>query len=238
MHANNELGTIQPIVEIGRIARQAAIPFHVDGVQALGKIPVDVAALGADLYSMSGHKLCAPKGVGALYVRKGTHLAPLLFGGHQERERRPGTENVPACVAFGAAAELAGRNLAADAERIAALRDRFESAVLGRISGARVNGSRWGRLPNTSNLRIEGVDGEALVIALDLRGFAVSTGAACSSGAIAPSHVLIAIGLGAEGARSSLRVSLGRTNTAAEVDALAAALDAAVAHLRRVAVHA
>ena len=238
MHANNELGTIQPIVEIGRIARQAMVPFHVDGVQALGKIPVDVGALGADLYSMSGHKLCAPKGVGALYVRKGTHLAPLLFGGHQERERRPGTENVPACVAFGAAAELAGRNLAADAERIAALRDRFESAVLGRISGARVNGSRWGRLPNTSNLRIEGVDGEALVIALDLRGFAVSTGAACSSGAIAPSHVLIAIGLGAEGARSSLRVSLGRTNTAAEVDALAAALDAAVAHLRRVAVHA
>jgi cysteine desulfurase len=238
MHANNELGTIQPIVEIGRIARQAAIPFHVDGVQALGKIPVDVAALGADLYSMSGHKLCAPKGVGALYVRKGCRLAPLLFGGHQERERRPGTENVPACVAFGAAAELAARNLAADAERIAALRDRFESAVLGRVSGARINGSRWGRLPNTSNLHIEGVDGEALVIALDLRGFAVSTGAACSSGAIAPSHVLTAIGLGAEGARSSLRVSLGRTNTAAEVDALAAALEAAVAHLRRVAVHA
>jgi cysteine desulfurase len=187
---------------------------------------------------MSGHKLGAPKGVGALYVRKGSHLAPLLFGGHQERERRPGTENVPACVAFGAAAELAGRNLAADAERIAALRDRFESAVVGRVSGARINGSRWGRLPNTSNLHIEGVDGEALVIALDLRGFAVSTGAACSSGAIAPSHVLIAIGLGAEGARSSLRISLGRTNTAAEVDALAAALEAAVAHLRRVAVHA
>ena len=238
MHANNELGTIQPIIEIGRIARQAAVLFHVDGVQALGKIPVDVAALGADLYSMSGHKLGAPKGVGALYVRKGSHLAPLLFGGHQERERRPGTENVPACAAFGAAAELAARNLAADAERIAALRDRFENAVLDRISGARINGSRWGRLPNTSNLHIEGVDGEALVIALDLRGFAVSTGAACSSGAIAPSHVLTAIGLGAEGARSSLRVSLGRTNTAAEVDALAAALEAAVAHLRRVAVHA
>ena len=238
MHANNELGTIQPIVEIGRIARHAAVPFHVDGVQALGKIPVDVGALGADLYSMSGHKLCAPKGVGALYVRKGSRLAPLLFGGHQERERRPGTENVPACVAFGAAAELAGRSMAADAERMAALRDRFESAVLGRISGAGVNGSRWGRLPNTSNLRIEGVDGEALVIALDLRGFAVSTGAACSSGAIAPSHVLTSIGLGAEGARSSLRVSLGRTNTAAEVDSLAAALEAAVAHLRRSAVHA
>ena len=214
MHANNELGTIQPIVEIGRIAREAGVLFHVDGVQALGKIPVDVAALGADLYSMSGHKLYAPKGVGALWVRKGTRLAPLSFGGHQERERRPGTENVPGCVAFGAAAELAGRNLAADAERMAALRDRFENAVLGRISGARVNGARWGRLPNTSNLHIDGVDGEALTIALDLRGFAVSTGAACSSGAIAPSHVLVAIGLGAEGARSSLRVSLGRGNTA------------------------
>jgi len=238
MHANNELGTIQPIAEIARIARQAVVPFHVDGVQALGKIPVDVGALGADLYSMSGHKLCAPKGVGGLYVRKGTRLAPVLFGGHQERERRPGTENVPGCVAFGAAAELAGRNLAADAERMAALRDRFESAVLDRISGARVNGSRWGRLPNTSNLQIDGVDGEGLVIALDLRGFAVSTGAACSSGAIAPSHVLIAIGLGAEGARASLRVSLGRTNTGAEVDALTTALEASVAHLRRVAVHA
>jgi len=238
MHANNELGTIQPIAEIGRIARQASIPFHVDGVQALGRIPVDVGALGADLYSMSGHKLYAPKGVGALYVRKGTRLAPLLFGGHQERERRPGTENVPGCVAFGAAAELAGRSLAADGERLSALRDRFENAVLERISGARINGARWGRLPNTSNLRIDGVDGEALVIALDLRGFAVSTGAACSSGAIAPSHVLIAIGLGMEGARASLRVSLGRANTAAEVDALAEALESAVAHLRKVAVHA
>ena len=238
MHANNELGTIQPITEIGRIARQAAVTFHVDGVQALGKIPVDVAALGVDLYSMSAHKLYAPKGVGALYVRKGMRLAPLAFGGHQERERRPGTENVPACVAFGAAAELAGRNLAADAERVAALRDRFENAVLGRISGARINGSRWGRLPNTSNLHIDGVDGEALVIALDLRGFAVSTGAACSSGAIAPSHVLVAIGLGAEGARASLRVSLGRANTTVEVDALAEALETSVAHLRRVSVHA
>ncbi|MGO9232535.1 MAG: cysteine desulfurase family protein [Bryobacteraceae bacterium] len=238
MHANNELGTIQPIVEIGRIARQAVVPLHVDGVQALGKIPVDVTALGADLYSMSAHKLYAPKGVGALYVRKGTRLAPVMFGGHQERERRPGTENVPGAVAFGAAAEMVGRNLAADAERMGGLRDRFENAALGRISGARINGARWGRLPNTSSLHIDGVDGEALVIALDLRGFAVSTGAACSSGAIAPSHVLTAIGLGADGARSSLRVSLGRANTAADVDALAEALEASVAHLRRISVHA
>ena len=236
MHANNELGTIQPIVEIGRIAREAAVPLHVDGVQALGKIPVDVTALGADLYSMSGHKLCAPKGVGALYVRKGTRLAPLAFGGHQERERRPGTENVPGAVALGAAAELAGRILAAESERLAGLRDRFENTVLGRISGARINGARWSRVPNTSNLQFDGVDGEALVIALDLRGFAVSTGAACSSGAIAPSHVLTAIGLDADRARASMRFSLGRANTAAEVDGLAAALEASVAHLRRISV--
>ncbi len=209
-----------------------------DGVQALGKIPVDMTALGADLYSMSGHKLYAPKGVGALYVRKGTRLSPVAFGGHQERERRPGTENVPGAVAFGAAAELAGRNLAADAERLAGLRDRFESAVLGRISGAGVNGARWSRTPNTSNLYFDGLDGEALVIALDLRGFAVSTGAACSSGAIAPSHVLTAIGLGADRARASMRFSLGHANTAAEVDGLAEALEASVAHLRRISVHA
>ena len=238
MHANNELGTIQPIVEIGRIAREAGVPLHVDGVQALGKIPVDVTALGADLYSMSGHKLYAPKGIGALYVRKGTRLAPLAFGGHQERERRPGTENVPGAVAFGAAAELAGRNLTAESERLAGLRDRFENAVMGRISGAGVNGARWSRTPNTSNLHFDGVDGEALVIALDLRGFAVSTGAACSSGAIAPSHVLTAIGLDADRARASMRFSLGRANTAAEVDGLAEALEASVAHLRRISVHA
>jgi cysteine desulfurase len=238
MHANNELGTIQPIVEISRIAREATVPLHVDGVQALGKIPVDVNALGADLYSMSGHKLYAPKGVGALYVRKGTRLVARAFGGHQERERRPGTETVPGAVALGAAAELAGRNLAAESERLAALRDRFENAVLGRISGAGINGARWSRTPNTSNLYFEGLDGEALVIALDLRGFAVSTGAACSSGAIAPSHVLTAIGLGADRARASMRFSLGRTNTAAEVDGLADALEASVAHLRRISVHA
>ena len=145
------------------------------------RFPVDVDALGVDLYSMSGHKLYAPKGVGALYVRKGTRLAPVLFGGHHERDRRPGTENVPGVVAFGAAAELAGRNLAAESERLGALRDRLESAVLDRIPSAGVNGSRWNRAPNTSNIYFDGIDGEAMVIALDLRGFAVSTGAACSS---------------------------------------------------------
>ena len=214
------------------------MPLHVDGVQALGKIPVDVASLGADLYSVSGHKLYAPKGVGALYVRKGTRLAPIAFGGHHERDRRPGTENVPAAAAFGVAAELAAHSLAAETERLGNLRDRLEEAVLNRLPGTGINGSRWNRTANTSNLYFDGLDGEALVIALDLRGFAVSTGAACSSGALTPSHVLTAIGLTPERARASMRFSLGRSNTAAQVDALVEALDASVAHLRRISVNA
>ena len=238
MHANNELGTVQPIAAIARIAHEAGVPLHVDGVQALGKIAVDVEALAVDLYSMSGHKLYAPKGVGALYVRKGTRLAPVAFGGHHERDRRPGTENVPSIVALGAACELAGRTLAAEYERLAALRDRLEAGVLGRIYGTGVNGARANRTPNTANIYFDGVDGEAMVIALDLRGFAVSTGSACSSGAIAPSHVLIALGLSADRARSSLRFSLGRSTTAEQVDALLDALEASVTHLRRISVHA
>jgi cysteine desulfurase len=238
MHANNELGVIQPIAEIARITREAGLPLHSDGVQALGKIPVDVEALGVDLYAMSGHKLYAPKGAGALYVRKGTRLTAISFGGHHERDRRPGTENVPGIAAFGAAAELAAATLAEESARLAALRDRFESAVLGRISGAGINGARWNRTPNTSNMYFDGIDGEALVIALDLRGFAVSTGSACSSGAITPSHVLTALGLSPDRARSSLRFSLGRSNTAAQVDALVDALQASLAHLRRISVHA
>jgi cysteine desulfurase len=207
-------------------------------VQALGKIPVDVEALGVDLYSMSAHKIYAPKGVGALYVRKGTKLSPLVWGGHQERERRPGTENVPGIAAFGKAAELAAAHLAGDMVRLGDLRDRLETGVMERIPDVSVNGSRSNRTPNTSNLRFEGIDGEALVIALDLRGFAVSTGAACSSGAITPSHVLTAIGLSPERARASMRFSLGRENTAGQVDEFIDALAASVAHLRRITVHA
>jgi cysteine desulfurase len=187
---------------------------------------------------MSAHKLYAPKGVGALYVRKGTGIAPTAFGGHHERDRRPGTENVPGIAAFGAAAELAAHSLTAERERLTALRDRLENTVLARISGAGINGARWDRTPNTSNMYFDGVDGEAMVIALDLRGFAVSTGSACSSGAITPSHVLTALGLSADRARSSLRFSLGRSNTAEQVDALAGALEASVAHLRRISVNA
>jgi cysteine desulfurase len=233
MHANNELGTIQPVGEIARIAHEAGVPLHVDGVQALGKIPVDVRGLGADLYSMSAHKLYAPKGCGALYIRKGIQLAGIAFGGHHERDRRPGTENVPGIAGFGAAAEMAlGRFMDG------ALRDRLEEAVLERIPGTAVNGDRHSRTPNTTNIRFEAIDGEAMVIALDLRGFAVSTGSACSSGAITPSHVLTAIGLSADRARSSIRFSLGQANTVEQVDQLVEALEASVAHLRRISVHA
>ena len=238
MHANNELGTVQPIAEIARITREAGVLLHADGVQALGKIPVDVGELGVDLYSMSGHKLYAPKGVGALYVRKGTRIAPLTFGGHHERDRRPGTENVPGIAGFGAAAGLASQSLAEEPVSIGALRDRLDDAVLGRIENAGINGGRGCRTPNTTNLLFDGIDGEALVIALDLRGFAVSTGSACSSGAVTPSHVLTAIGLSPERARASIRFSLGRSNTAGQVDALIDALEASVAHLRRISVHA
>jgi cysteine desulfurase len=199
---------------------------------------VDVAQLGVDLYSMSGHKLYAPKGVGALYIRKGIRLAPIAYGGHHERDRRPGTENVPGIAAFGAAAELAACRMAEDTERLATLRDRLENAVLERIPGTGVNGSRWNRVPNTTNLYFDGIDGEAMVIALDLRGFAVSTGAACSSGALSPSHVLKAIGLSDGRARASMRFSLGRGNTVEQVDALVEAIGASVAHLRRISVHA
>ena len=235
MHANNEIGTIQPIAGI---AARVNVPLHVDGVQALGKIPVDLGALGIDLYSVSAHKLYAPKGVGALYVRKGTRLAPLSFGGHHERDRRPGTENVPGIAGFGAAAEWASRHLSEETTKIAALRDRLENAILDRIPGTGVNGARAPRTPNTTNIYFDGIDGEALVIALDLRGFAVSTGSACSSGAVTPSHVLTAIGLSAERARASIRFSLGRFTAADQVDSLIEAIESSVAHLRRISVHA
>jgi cysteine desulfurase len=235
MHANNELGTVQPIAEIARIAHEAGAVFHSDGVQALGKIPVDVEALGVDLYSVTGHKVYAPKGEGALFVRKGTPLGSIQFGGHHERDRRPGTENVPGAVAFGAAAAWLSENGQAEAERLRGLRDRLEAAILDRVPGAAVNGGGAPRTPNTSSICFDGIRGEALVIALDLRGFAVSSGAACSSGAVEPSRVLTAIGLSADRARGTIRFSLGRLNTAEQVDALVEAVAEAVGQLRRIA---
>jgi len=218
MLANNECGAIQPIEEIGRIAAEAKIRFHCDAVQAAGKIPVDARRLGADLLSISAHKIYGPKGVGALYVRSSTPLVPLFRGGHAERDRRPGTENVPGIVGLGKAAELARLRLAEDAARIAPLRDRLESALLERIPGVRVNGDTARRVPNTSNLTFPGAGGEALLISLDLQGIACSTGAACSSGSTEPSHVLLALGLSHDAARSSLRFSLGRQTTPEEID--------------------
>jgi cysteine desulfurase len=235
MHANNELGTIQPIAEISKITREAGVLFHADGVQALGKTPVDVQALGVDLYTITGHKVYAPKGAGALYMRKGVKLAPILFGGHHERGRRPGTENVAGAVGLGAAAEWLAHNQEAERARVAALRDRLESGILARVDEVAVNCGRAARTANTSNMCFHFIEGEPLVIALDLRGFAVSSGAACSSGAVEPSHVLLAIGLSADAARSSIRFSLGRSNTVEQVDALVEAVAESVAHLRRIA---
>ncbi|MBI3665660.1 MAG: cysteine desulfurase [Acidobacteria bacterium] len=233
MYANNETGTVQPIREIAVIAREAGVLMHTDGVQSTGKIPVDVRELGVDLYALSGHKIYGPKGAGALYARQGVRLAPLQYGGHQERDRRPGTENVAGLVALGQAAELAGRDLRSEGERVAALRDRLEKELFGRIPFAGVNGKSAPRVPNTTNMYFEFLEGEAMVIALDLKGIAVSTGAACSSGSVEPSHVLTAMGMTAERARASIRFSLGRQNTAEHVTALVEAVTAVVGRLRK-----
>ncbi len=237
MHANNELGTIQPIEEIGRIAARHDIYFHTDAVQSVGKIPVDVEKCGIDLLSLSAHKLHGPQGVGALYIRRGTLLRPLLYGGHHERDRRPGTENVAGIVGLGKAAELARQRMSEEGERVAALRDRLEESILRSIPLAAVNGDRARRLPTTTNLRFDYVEGEGFVIAMDLRGIACSTGAACSSGSVEPSHVLSAIGLKPEQARSSIRFSLSRFTTAEEIDHALELLPRVVEQLRAVSPH-
>jgi len=232
MHANNELGTIQPIEEIGRIAAAAKVIFHCDAVQTAGKIPLDVNRLGVDLLTISAHKFYGPKGAGAIYVRSGTPLEPQFHGGHHERDRRPGTENVPGIVGLGKAAELARKNMMTDCARITTLRNRLEDALLATCAEARVNGNRAQRVSNTSNISFHAAGGEALVIALDLQGIACSTGAACSSGAVGPSHVLMAIGLSPDEARSSLRFSLGRNTTPEEIDQAIALIPQAVERLR------
>ena len=232
MHANNELGTVQPLDKFGKIAAQNDIYFHTDAVQSAGKIPLNVNALGVDLLAISGHKIYAPKGIGALYIRGGTRLRQLLYGGHHQRGFRPGTENVPGIVGLGKAAEMARQSLAEDAVRVSALRDDLERGLLARVPQARANAAAAPRTPNTSNITFPGIEGEALIIALDLKGLACSTGAACSSGAVEPSHVLTAIGLPPEEARASIRFSLGRHTTPAEIAFALDVVPAAVAQLR------
>ncbi|MBI4168922.1 MAG: cysteine desulfurase [Acidobacteria bacterium] len=231
MLASNEVGTVQPVAAVGRELRRRGVPFHCDAAQAAGKIPVDVAALHVDLLSLAGHKFGGPQGCGALYVRRGLALRPLLKGGGQELNRRPGTENVAAIAGCGAAAVASFRALAEEGARLAGLRDRLEAAVLARMPGARVNGGAAPRVPNTSSLAFEGVSGETLVIGLDLEGVAVSAGSACSAGAIRHSYVLEAMGL-PEASGSSIRVSLGHTTTDADIDGFLAALERVLGRAR------
>lgn len=233
MHSNNEIGTIQPIREIARIAEAHDIYFHTDAVQAAGKVPVNVRELEVDLLSIAGHKIHAPKGIGALYVKKGTRIRPLFFGGAHERNRRAGTENVPQIVGLGAACQLVMESREATASKIAGLRDYFEEEVLDRILLSHHSGSRTRRLPNTSNIRFEDVESEGLVINLDLAGIACSTGSACASGSIEPSHVLTALGLSAEQALSSARFSLSRYTTREEIDEVLDLLPKTVERLRQ-----
>jgi cysteine desulfurase len=218
MLANNEIGTIQPVAEIAKIAREKGIVLHTDAVQAAGKIPIGIEQLGVDLLSISAHKFSGPKGVGALYIRKGVQLGPLMYGGHSERDRRPGTEDVAAIAGMGKAAELAREALREESQRLRGQRDRLEHGLLDRVAHAWVNGASAPRVPNTTNMTFPFIEGEAMVIALDLKGLACSTGAACSSGAVEPSHVLLALGLAHEDARATLRLSLGHQTTDEEID--------------------
>jgi len=232
MHANNEIGTLQPIAELAAIAHERGALFHTDAVQSVAKIPVDARALGVDLLSLSGHKFYGPKGVGALWIKRGTRLGPLLTGGRHERNRRAGTENVPGIVGLGVAAALASKKLAAEGSRVAALRDRLEASVLKAVPRTQVNGARTPRVPNTTNISFDGIEAESLLIALDLEGIAVSTGSACSSGTLEPSHVLKAMGFPPHRAQNSIRFSLGATNTEAEIEFLIERLPRIVEKLR------
>jgi cysteine desulfurase len=232
MHANNEIGTIQPIAEIAAVAHERGALMHTDAVQSAGKIPVDVRALGVDLLALSAHKIHGPKGAGALWVKRGTRMLPILTGGKHERSRRAGTENVPAIAGFGTAARLAAAKMNTESARVAALRDRLEASVLREVPGTVVNGAIEARVPNTTNISFERVEAESLLIALDLEGIAVSTGSACSSGTLEPSHVLRAMGFPAHRTQNSLRFSLGMFSTDADVDRVVAVLPALVEKLR------
>jgi cysteine desulfurase len=232
MLANNEVGTIQPVAALAHAARARGALFHTDAVQAIGKMTVDVASLDVDLLSLSAHKFNGPQGVGALWVRPGAHLTACQTGGRQERNRRAGTENVAGIVGLGVAAAIAIEKTGPEAGRLATLRDRLENALLEAVPGTSVNGARDRRIPNTSNLWFDGVDAEALVIALDLDGLAVSTGSACSSGTLEPSHVLKAMGLGSRRAQQAIRFSLGVTTTSEEIDRALEIVPRAVSRVR------
>jgi len=218
MLANNETGTIQPISEIAAITKKRGVVLHVDGVQAVGKIPVNVEELGVDLFTISGHKIYGPKGIGALYIRKGTRIFPILNGGHQEQQMRAGTENIPAIVGFAKAIELSQTELPDTSKYLTRLRDRLEQGIKEKIPSAHINGHPVQRLPNILNVSFDFVDGEALLLTLDMYGIAVSTGSACAAGATKPSHVLLAMGLKSTLAQGSIRFSLGRGNTESEID--------------------
>ncbi len=233
MMANNETGVLQPLDEIGKIAAEAEVYFHTDAVQAAAKVPLDIRSIGCNALSISGHKMHAPQGVGALYLRRGTHLQPLFYGGRHERSRRAGTENVPGIVALGKAAELAMQGFErGDDKKMSAQRNRLQQGILAQVEEVGVNGEGAPRVPNTTNLYFDHIEGEAMVIALDLKGLAVSTGAACSSGAIEPSHVLTAMGLRADRARAGIRFSLGKQNTEEDTDFALALVPETVARLR------
>jgi cysteine desulfurase len=234
MHANNEIGTIQPIADISRIAHEGGALMHTDAVQTVGKIPVDVRALGVDLLALSAHKFNGPKGAGALFVKRGARMHPILTGGKHERNRRAGTENVAAIVGLAVAARLAIAHMTAETARVVALRDRLEQGILVTITGTIVNGEAP-RVPNTTNISFDRIEAESLLIALDLEGIAVSTGSACSSGTLEPSHVLRAMGFSAHRAQNSLRFSLGRFSTDAEVDRVLDVIPRVVEKLRNVA---
>jgi len=232
MHANNEMGTIEPITEIGRIAKEAGGYFHTDAVQTVGHIPVNVNELGVDLLSMSAHKLYGPKGVGALYIRKGTKLLSFMHGGEQEKRRRASTENIPGIVGFGKAVELTQQEMDEEAERLTYLRDKLIKGLLERVDYIRLNGHPIMRLPNNVNISVDYVEGESMVLNLDLEGICVSTGSACSSSSLEPSHVLLAMGLSHEQAHGSLRFSLGKWTTEEDIDRVLDVLPKIVAKLR------
>jgi len=232
MHANNEIGTVQPIAELSQIARERGAMVHTDAVQSAGKIPVNVKDLGVDMLSISAHKFYGPKGIGAIWIRRGLRLLPTLTGGKQERGRRAGTENVPGIVGMGVAADIARAKMAEEGTRVAALRDRLETGILGAVSGTILNGARVPRVPNTTNISFDRVEAESLLIALDLEGIAVSTGSACSSGTLEPSHVLKAMGFAAHRTQNSIRFSLGASNTQTDVDRVIAVLPEIVEKLR------